>query len=741
MFKMTGGDDECNRAVRHRCIETVTDGRLSLAGMRRRHAWTLFYVLLAMVTAPLVASSSAPSVDESFDATLTIIASLISKAVAPAANWTFCPPPLIASPFQSSINITDPSRKFFCAQGCCLPCPSLKYVYPPGEVDKIWNYHIPIFFGIGTLGALGMLLTHVVVPTRRSSSTAPSIINLQLGLILLGGSMAFGIPEPKELHCVDTIERANGSTNTRCLIQGTLFTLGANLAILFASHLIGIQHLALVWNRGPDLLPLLITTTPTPKTVNKLRTILIQFTLWTMALLLTSLTVLVPSSYLGLGESGAIGDGLEAIPGLFCAVGRRRAWATFFGPQVGILAVAVCLQVSTGVTVAMLSRKKMVDQQGVATAGESGVVGLKPMEGRHGKRYIVMSQLRLQWRSGLMALVLLFSWVNLIALYTVTYLPQEQFHLLNNWTREWVICLFRNTPNGHAACSSIPRAWLPNLSGVLISLDLSALAGIYGILVFVVRRGILREWRQLLLKQRRRRRRRQRRKDGKMQDDDNLDETSGVGGESDGSDYGSEGGNVVVGAGKKDGVLFTIGGKDGVKGLAGVVVVAEGGRSSLASDASASKQKKSHGLFEPPTHLKPSSPTHPSSPITTTSDAQGRKRSMSDPRQINPRQPAVDATRTVLPTSPLPTGPRQKRSTSNPQSPVSLHLPQPHIPNSVMANVAIGADQAESTKDGGLPQSRRRSPSEVKVMPKPILKKSGNASSPISPSSRSVLSP
>ncbi|KAJ3095720.1 hypothetical protein HDU97_006586 [Phlyctochytrium planicorne] len=518
-----------------------------------------------------------------------------------------CPPPLVPTP-QDLIsiindNFSDVQRSFFCAQGCCLPCPSLKYVYPPGVFENVWRYHIPIFYGLGSLAALAMLITHLVVPTRRFSPSTPSIILVQLGLILVGSSLFVAVPDPTLLQCASGVIKANGFNNNRCFVQGSLFTLGINLATVFAFNLIFIQHLAIVWSRGPDLHPLKLPAAPSAsssstsqksssKPKHSLHRLLLTHTfLMLIVLALTLLTAIIPSSMLGfptIPGGGGIGDGLESVPGLYCAAARSRAWATFFGPQLGFVVLGLGMQVWTGVVVWMTNRRKFssgksngnMEGRGnvgtVAIGDDGGVAGLASVEERHGKRYMVMAQLRLQWRSGLMAILLLVCWLNYMILFTVVYLPQDRIKGSSTWIREWVTCLFLKRPNGHAECASIPSADLPNIYGVITAIDLTALIGLYSILVYAARRGIIREWKQLIRNRQRERKRRRNEREDDVDDDETLSDQSFT--------------NMAPAGGRKE---LVIGGKDGVRGLAGVVL--EGRASDVGSAGGRKKEKSSVG--------------------------------------------------------------------------------------------------------------------------------------------------
>ncbi|KAI8833022.1 hypothetical protein BC829DRAFT_86593 [Chytridium lagenaria] len=222
----------------------------------RSPTWRLLSILSILIS--ITTTIASPSQDDQPHLLNNLLHNLepIGQSPQPANRTTFlpsCPPPLIRTPSSftpstPAFNVTDPLRRYFCASGCCLPCPSLNYVYPPKLVENVWAYHIPICFGIGTLGALGILVTHLVVPTRRSSPSAPSIINVQLGLIIMGGSMALGIPDSKVLLCVNEIERAMGSSNLRCFIQvRNECVIHLNVEWFFLKFREPCSHLAQTW--------------------------------------------------------------------------------------------------------------------------------------------------------------------------------------------------------------------------------------------------------------------------------------------------------------------------------------------------------------------------------------------------------------------------------------------------------------------------------------------------------------
>ncbi|KAJ3102314.1 hypothetical protein HDU96_009669 [Phlyctochytrium bullatum] len=666
-------------------------------------SWLPLLLLLLLTSSPRhhVIATASPSPQQPSNTTTTTLAA-------------FCPPPLIpAPPGLGAVGLSptaDPSRRIFCSNGCCLPCPFLNYLYPPSVIDRIWTIFIPVFYGLGTLGALAMLVTHVVIPTRRASPTAPSVISLQIGLVLMGGSLlVIGAPDPKGLQCVNDVERAMGLANYRCFIQGTLLTFGANLAVFYACHLVAIQFLALVFNRGPDFAPLRVPSTaaaaaaavisdtilapdPVPDPVSppqKARPTstaigAITWTnpmqpsatrgqhrrqgglfhathagLWLAAAGLTALAAVAPTD-----AGGGVANGIEAIPGLFCAVARRKAWQTFFGPQAAVLVVALGMQACTTWTVASLSAKKA---RGIAVqmregAGEVGEEVRAAGRDWGARRYAVMSQLRLQWRSGLMAVLLLFGWVNLMVLYSVTWLPQDQFQNNNGvWIREWVLCLVKNKPDGHGACAYIPGAWLPNIGGVLASLSFSAMAGVYGMLVYVVRRGILREWKLLLIEQRRRRRRavRRRRRAAEGGEDASDGEMDGFEDDDDAS-VEDDGVRVAV-LGKKDRTLITIGGRDGLRGMAGVVVVA-GGAGSGASTPTGTASPAGGGTPRPSAHIMRG--TAPSTANPPAEPSPGVSRISTVPRP-HPLATASSPPSPVSSTTTLPTPLAMVRPTSS----------------------------------------------------------------------------
>ncbi|KAJ3330505.1 hypothetical protein HDU76_005507 [Blyttiomyces sp. JEL0837] len=111
----------------------------------------------------------------------------------------------------------------------------------------------------------------------------------------------------------------------------------------------------------------------------------------------------------------------------------------------------------------------------------------------------VLQQFMLQWRPGLLVLVLDMCWLSFFVSYQFGFAPSWQVSMTAPWVQDWLKCLILNAPNGQNTCAYIPEPHLPNLNWIIPVFDISLLTGLYGLLLFMSHRQILSEWYELLV--------------------------------------------------------------------------------------------------------------------------------------------------------------------------------------------------------------------------------------------------
>ncbi|KAJ3414631.1 hypothetical protein HDV05_006272 [Chytridiales sp. JEL 0842] len=141
-----------------------------------------------------------------------------------------CPPPFI---IESRPNVFNSN----CARGCCLPCPSVQFAYPPDTLT-LTSLLQKVFLTTGFLGAMLVVITHLFLPSRRKNNGLLIVWN-NLGVALYSTAVFFTFPDHNQVQCADSVTEATFSNSNICYIQGSIFIFGVMMAMTFATRCFG----------------------------------------------------------------------------------------------------------------------------------------------------------------------------------------------------------------------------------------------------------------------------------------------------------------------------------------------------------------------------------------------------------------------------------------------------------------------------------------------------------------------
>ncbi|KAJ3217425.1 hypothetical protein HDU67_008008 [Dinochytrium kinnereticum] len=293
----------------------------------------------------------------------------------------------------------------------------------------------------GALCALMVVISHLALHRRRRFQGSLIAAN-NIGVFMLAGSTFLTIPDMNNLLCASQYEEATFTNNNLCYAQGSIFILGASLAVIYASINL---HLSVVWrNKVMEKFPV------TVHVISCMAAFAMSF----------------PIIYTKSGTT---------MPTFYCTVQPEKANAWYFAPQSVLLGVSVILHICTAGFIYSVSR---------GTADDA-------------KKW-VRQQVRMQWRSMLLTFVFLFTWLQFFLIFEIALPKVIGVNSSTPWVVEWVKCVIKNAPNGQEICSKVAG---PNVLDVRIVspfLVLGGLVGFFNVLIFMTQGSLFREWHELI---------------------------------------------------------------------------------------------------------------------------------------------------------------------------------------------------------------------------------------------------
>ncbi|TPX61928.1 hypothetical protein PhCBS80983_g00879 [Powellomyces hirtus] len=365
-----------------------------------------------------------------------------------AGLLTECPPPFITD-FTNQLDGGGSCVNIAADLRCCLPCPKVDFFYPAGQQDKLMTMY-QVFFAISFLCAVFICITYVVLPGRRRYQGFLILMN-NIGLALYTGSSLVALPDAKAVQCA--ADGITGATyeNTRCAVQGMVFTAGVQLCLFAAVAVVVNLHMNVVWR----------------STIMERHQYVVYTAVLAVAAVLTALT--------------AHYRAIEAMPGFLCTIAIDHADNIFFYPQmVGVFGMLL-LHVATGIWMVVVSRRTR----------------------RESKRW-ALQQLRMQWRPAAFTMMTQVTWFSFWLCYKLNHIKIEGMSAATPWVKEWFKCVITAGTLGGLKgtgpteiCEPIAQDHVPNMFLVAVGLSIGILVGVFNSLVLISPQ-IIGEWKEFL---------------------------------------------------------------------------------------------------------------------------------------------------------------------------------------------------------------------------------------------------
>ncbi|KAJ3108863.1 hypothetical protein HDU97_010135 [Phlyctochytrium planicorne] len=283
------------------------------------------------------------------------------------------------------------------------------------------------------------------IPCPRRRFQGSLIVANNIGVFLLTGSTFLTIPDVKDAICASPVEDATFANNKRCLAQGSLFMFGSCVAVIYAFNIILNLHLNLVWrNRVLEDYAILLH----------------------IVSCIAAFAMTFPISWSLNGD---------VLPTFYCVVKAEKALAWYFAPQSVFVSISVILSIITSGYIYSVSRGTVDDT----------------------KKW-VKQQIRIQWRSILLTLVFIFTWMQFFLIYEIALPKFLGVDSKTPWVVEWVTCVIKNAPNGQNACLSVSGPNVLDLKIISPCLVIGGMVGFWNVLIFITQPSFFKEWREFV---------------------------------------------------------------------------------------------------------------------------------------------------------------------------------------------------------------------------------------------------
>ncbi|KAJ3089668.1 hypothetical protein HK102_005781, partial [Quaeritorhiza haematococci] len=356
-----------------------------------------------------------------------------------------CPPPLVADPNPEQSK-NDPNRR--CSRGCCLACPAQESFYPKGyKATSSKLYLAFVFISLISFGSVTIMAL-----TLKSMRRHPAIWTSMCGIsgTLTFAGAPFLAPRLEDTLCVDSVTRATAFNNWKTGAAAFFMILGVNLLLSYIPLLILNLHLMTVWRNN----------------------VLARFEKWIHFFVWISSMGLTAAPF-ALGLVGA-------TPSVPMIMDEHLAFWILL-PRAPLVFGSFLLHIITGVYLVTVSRSV----------------------NRHMKQAkYVRSQLKLQWRSMVLAAATCFTFVFFIVsvnIFKSYYFAAGSAYAAKvdqntPWVREWIRCIFRNAPNGQDQCTDIAQRNLPSDFLTQSAISSFLLCGIWAVITVGSSTTLIREF-------------------------------------------------------------------------------------------------------------------------------------------------------------------------------------------------------------------------------------------------------